>query len=163
MSARAAFPAAVTLLAAACGSPETPPEPLDAYPHATAMFDCAPWDGIATSLFLSAEPLDPGAPLGSVVPRPYLWISVYRDVDGLAGERFEIDQDRSAGAALCEHAGPCRPAAGGWIRFHDTSTRDALVGEFEVEIGVDPAPNGGAATLGGGFRADWHERRILCG
>lgn len=164
MIGRAGVSAVVALLVAGCGTPGALPASLDAYPHATAMADCAPWDGIATSLFLSAAPLEPAAPPGSEVPRPHLWISVYRGVDALAGERFEIDQDRTAGSALCDTAGPCRPVTGGWIRFRDVSTRETLVGEFEIELGPAGAANRGtAATLAARFRARWHERTFLCG
>lgn len=161
MSLRAPAVTVVAVLATACAGPGALPEPLDAYPHATAMADCAPWDGTATSIFLSAEPADASAPIGSEVPRPYVWISVYEGADALPGERFEIDQERSAGASLCEDEGPCLPATGGWIRFRDASPAGLLTGEFEVEVG--PSDAGGARTLTGGFRAVWHERRVLCG
>lgn len=164
MSPRALPMLVAAVLATACSGPGALPEPPDEYPHATAMADCAPWDGTATSVFLSAEPADPEAPIGSEVPPPHLWISVYDGADALAGERFEIDQDRSAGAALCTDEGPCRPATGGWIRFRDGSTREILTGEFEVEIGSAGVPSDGSVrSLAGGFRASWHERRILCG
>lgn len=161
MSPRASAMAVAAVLATACDGPGALPAPPDAYPHATAMADCAPWDGAAISVFLSSEPADPEAPIGSEVPRPHLWVSVYDGVNALAGERFEIDQERSAGAALCADEGPCLPATGGWIRFRDASPDGLLTGELEVEVG--PSDAGGVRTLAGGFRAVWLEREVLCG
>lgn len=154
----AALVGASAWCAACCGGqPEAQPgPPPEGYALAYAMEDCAPWDGAATTVILSADPLVPGAPLGSEVPRPHVWLSVYQPRLEVLGERFEIDQDRIAGAMRCPEEGRCEPASGGWVRFREDGDGRDLVGDFEL-IFED------ATTLAGGFDATWHERQVVCG
>lgn len=147
------------LLLGACRPSETtpPPGPPDGLPYAYARDGCAPWDGLATWIALSADTLRPGEPTGSEVLRPYVWISVYRPADELGGERFEIDQDRIAGAMRCTaEETRCDPSASGFVEFGTREADGSLPGSFRLRFED-------GSTVEGGFRAQWYERQILCG
>lgn len=58
----------------------------ESWPHAVAQRDCAPWDGAATSVHLTTEPLVSG---GSN-PMPMLRLSVYHDIGGVRGARWPL-------------------------------------------------------------------------
>jgi hypothetical protein len=147
------------LLLGACRPSETspPPGPPDGLPYAYAMDGCAPWDGRATWIALSADTLRPAEPPGSEVRRPYVWISVYQPADALGGERFEIDQERIAGAMRCTvEVTRCDPPASGFVEFQTREPDGSLPGLFRLRFED-------GSTVEGGFRAQWHERQILCG
>jgi hypothetical protein len=155
------------ILAGAAVSCADEPPPIEAttpgYPNAYPMTDCAPWDGIATSIYVSAGPLERAVTPGSEVPRPHVWISVYVAAPDLTGTTTTIDNERQASGALCPADGACVTASSGWIRIRETSADRSLVGEFELEF-FDPSELADTiSTLSGGFRAAWHERSILCG
>ncbi len=147
------------LLLGACRPSETSPPsgPPDGLPYAYARDGCAPWDGLATWIALSADTLHPGEPTGSEVLRPYVWISVYRPADALGGERFEIDQERIAGAMRCTtEVTRCDPSTFGFVEFRTREPDGSLPGLFRLRFED-------GSTVEGGFRAQWYERQILCG
>jgi hypothetical protein len=142
-----------------CRPSETSPSPIspDGLPYAYAMDECAPWDGAATLITLSADTLRGGRPTGSEVPRPHVWISVYRPAHALGGERFEIDQDRIAGAMRCTvEETLCEPSTSGFVEFRMRESDGSLPGVFRLRFED-------GSTVEGGFRATWYDRRILCG
>lgn len=141
-----------------CGPGEPPPysEPPAGYPHAYAMTDCAPWDGIATSITLSADTVRVDTPLGAEFDPPYLWIAIYESAGDLAGERFELDGVRTGGGSRCESGGACDAAEGGWVRILEVGDDRGLRGDFELRFAGEP-------PLVGGFDAEWIDRTILCG
>ena len=156
--------AILTSVAVGCAD-EPPPieDTMPGYPYAYAMTDCAPWDGIATSIYLSAGPLERAVLPGSEVPRPHVWISVYTAAPDLTGATITIDNERQASAALCPADGACVTASRGRIRIRETSADRSLVGDFELEFFAPSELADAISTLRGGFRAAWHERSILCG
>ena len=147
------------LLLGACRPSETSPPTgsPDGLPYAYAMNECAPWDGLATLITLSADTLRPGEPTGSEVPRPYVWISVYQPADALGGERFKIDQERIAGAMRCTvEETSCDPSTFGFVEFRMREADGSLPGLFR--LGFEDG-----STVEGEFRAQWYDRRIMCG
>ncbi len=163
MKASCAGPILAAMLLSTCAEPAAIPSPPEGYPYAYAMTDCAPWDGVATSIFLSADTLGNAVPAGSEVVPPFVRVSIYEAAVELPGRRFEIDGARSAGAERCERSGDCRVATGGWIRVRADATRERLAGDFELEFGPDPVSGRDADTLRGGFRAEWRQRSVMCG
>ncbi len=141
-----------------CGPGEPPPysEPPAGYPHAYAMTDCAPWDGIATSITLSADTVRVDTPLGAEFDPPYLWIAIYESAGDLGGKRFELDGARTGAGSRCESVGACDAAEGGWVRIAEIRDDRGMHGDFELRFPGEP-------PLVGGFEAEWIERTILCG
>jgi hypothetical protein len=147
----------VCLLVGACRPSETSPPPgsPDGLPYAYAMDGCAPWDGLATVITLSADTLRRAEPMGSEVPRPHVWISVYQAADALSGQRFDIDQDRIAGAMRCAvEVTRCDPSTSGFVEFRAREPDGSLPGFFRLRFED-------GSTVEGGFRAQWYERQIL--
>ncbi len=144
--------------ATACAPADPAPlsSPPPGYPHAYAMTDCAPWDGIATSITLSADTVRTDTPLGAEFDPPYLWIAIYESAGDLAGERFELDGVRTGGGSRCESGGACDAAEGGWVRILEVGDDRGLRGDFELRFAGEP-------PLVGGFDAEWIDRTILCG
>lgn len=145
---------ALLISASACG-PADPirTDPPAGYPNAYAMSDCAPWDGPATTIYLSSNEAEPDGLPGSEIAPPLVWVSVYQPRDALPGEGFDIDQGSIAGAMRCPSEGFCEPAAGGRIRFGPPATR--MAGDLVLDFHGD--------TISGGFDAAWVDRRVLCG
>ena len=132
-------------------------DPPDGLPYAYAMDECAPWDGAATLITLSADTIRAGAPWGSEVQRPHVWMSVYQPARALAGHRFEIDQERIAGAMRCEPGvSLCEPARSGYVEVVGREEDGSLRGSFRLEFDD-------GTRVEGGFRAQWFARKILCG
>ena len=151
----ASLAAPIVLLA--CGSdPGRSILPPDGYPDAVAMAACAPWDGVATAIYLTPSPVELRTTPGEEVPRPHIRISLYRAREDLAGERIEIDQDDAGAAARCGTDGACQSAYRGWVRIRPLVEDSALVGDVHLEF-VTGAP------LDGMFDARWHETRRICG
>jgi hypothetical protein len=84
-------------------------------------------------------------------------MSVYRPASALAGERFEIDQERIAGAMSCTlEESRCEPARSGFVEIRSREEDGSLRGLFELRFDD-------GSTVAGGFRAQWYDRPILCG
>lgn len=144
------------LFGCAPSEPALTTQPPSGYPHAYAMTDCAPWDGIATSITLSADTVRVDTPLGAEFDPPYLWIAIYENPGDLAGERFELDGARTGVGSRCESDGPCDATEGGWVRIVEVGDDRGLRGDFELRFPGGP-------PLVGGFDAEWIDRTILCG
>lgn len=114
-----------------------------------AAADCAPWDGAATSIYLSksAEPSGP----------PELQLVVYLSAEELVGRRIELGrQEAGSGIALhCESASSCTTSSAGVIEFASPADEGVLAGAYRVEF------DDGAVA--GTFRATWSKRVALCG
>ncbi|HEY9384057.1 MAG TPA: hypothetical protein VIP80_11155 [Gemmatimonadales bacterium] len=90
------------------------PQSVDESPSAALLQTCAPWDGPAVSLFLTDSP---GA---STYPAPpYRAITIYRDLNEVLGERFEVTATTpQVGIAQdCASAGRCAPVLGAAVQF----------------------------------------------
>ena len=131
-------------------TPSVPPAP-EGFPFATAGPDCAPWDGPAVTVFLTASPAD-----STSVPTPYLGLSTYRSPTEVEGRRFEWPaKEQVAGAYRCRAEGDCEASRLGYIRFDRSLPDGTLIGAFVAEFPRD--------TVEGGFRATWVARRMFCG
>jgi hypothetical protein len=141
------------LLLLACSTPSGDvPELPEPFTHATAMRDCAPWDGPAVSIILTTAPLD-----STMTPtEPWIHLSIWRDSAVLANGLHEWPSDEQVGAASeCPTADSCEAAETGRVRFREFEG-DTLVGQFRLTFRNDD-------PIEGGFRAVWLERRMMCG
>ncbi len=127
------------------GVPIEPAAPL----VGVAAADCAPWDGAATSIYLSRS-ADPSSP-------PELQLVVYLSVEGLPGRRIELGrQEAGSGIALhCESPSACTTSSAGIVEFSSPAEAGVLAGAYRVEF-VD-------GVVAGTFRATWSKRVALCG
>ena len=148
-----AGPVAVALMLACNGSSGELSELPEPFTHATAMRDCAPWDGAAVSILLTTAPLD-----STMVPMaPYLHLAIWRDPASLENGLFVWPSDEQVGAgSYCATADSCEAAQAGMVQFRATGDDSTLVGEFELNFrNEDP--------FTGGFRAVWLPHTVLCG
>jgi hypothetical protein len=127
------------------GAPVAPAAPM----VGVAAADCAPWDGAATSIYLSR--LD--HPSGS----PELQLVVYLAGEGLPGRRVQLGRpEAGSGIALhCESSSSCTTSSAGEIEFASPAEEGVLTGVYRVEF------DDGAVS--GTFRATWSRRVALCG
>jgi hypothetical protein len=126
------------------------PEP---FLHATAMQDCAPWDGPAVSILLTAEPLDSG-----LTPKaPYLRLAVWKDLGALQDAVFIWPSEEQVGSAsYCAEENSCEAALTGLIQFRKLGADSSLAGEFELTFANEE-------PFSGGFLARWLPHTMLCG
>jgi len=138
--------------AASCGGRDGPVESLR-LEHAYLQRTCAPWDGPATTLFLSN-----GDAVGGVVPQPYLMISVYESVSRAAGERYRITpRSGDIGAALaCAGESECEALSEAVVQFGPLDERAPA----RVMLRLTHADG---HTEGGEVVASWLEPADLCG
>jgi hypothetical protein len=120
--------------------------------RAWAAADCAPWDGAATSVFMTDAPED------SVAAYPLFRISVYHDMGSVTGARWRIGESVPDGATgvLCAPGANCASATGGWVEFESTTADGSLRGHYELTM-----PDGG--RLAGSFLAPVRHTRVMCG
>ena len=153
MKNRALRPVALLCLAlGGCRRTSPPAKSPAEFPNAYAVADCAPWDGPAVTLYLTARPAD-----SSGFPLPHLRISVWRDAHELPGHSFAWPADRQVGAAArCETPTDCRAASSGRVTFAAADPDSALSGSTELTFP-------GGTTTSGSFRAVWRKTRVMCG
>jgi len=120
-----------------------------------AVDDCAPWDGAATSIYLS--PVGPVRDLPP--PGPYLHLIVYRPGVRLPGTLVDIgarDGNMGAGIAVrCEAGGECASTEHGLIGFGQPGDEEELTGWYRLKFGEDSAA--------GSFSAAHLSRPAICG
>lgn len=143
----------VFLLLACAGEPAGEAQ-TESWPYAVARPDCAPWDGAATSVYLTSSPLDSGP----AAPMPSLRLSVYRGLDAVRGQRWPVGESGPDGAAavFCASEAACVSAASGWIQFESGPTAGPLRGRYEVLF-----PDG--TRRAGMFRAPVQDVVMMCG
>jgi hypothetical protein len=141
---------AVALTAACAGPQDTTPEMRWARVRASA--DCAPWDGAATSVFLSGSATD------SAAVYPSLRLTVYHDLESVSGARWQVGESGADAAApvLCPTEGACTAATQGWIEFAPRAGDGALIGRYDVTFP-------GGQRMRGQFHAPVDPTRALCG
>jgi len=143
----------LSLLLGCTGAPDLLTELPEPFTHATAMRDCAPWDGPAVSIVLTEGPLDSTGVAGV----PALYLSIWRGLDAIHDASFMWPADEAiATASWCESGEACEPALGGMIRIASVGEDSTVTGEFEVTF-RDGVP------VSGGFQAVWRDRVLLCG
>ncbi|HEV8125397.1 MAG TPA: hypothetical protein VGP80_14210 [Gemmatimonadales bacterium] len=147
-----AGPVAVACLLACSNSTELNQLPKP-FTHATAMGDCAPWDGAAVSILLTTGPVDSAAQPSP----PFLRLAIWKSRASLGSGVFAWPSDEQVGAAsYCVTGESCEAADTGRVQFRDTGSDSMVVGEFQLSF-----KNQG--PVAGGFRAVWLEHRVLCG
>lgn len=139
------------LTACATGGENSPPV-FEEWNHAVAMADCAPWDGPATTVYLTQVPYT------DQLTRPFLRLAVYRGVDEVAGQRWDVGvgHERDGLPALCPVMGECVTARSGWIAFEARGAGAPLEGRYDLTLET-------GKRIAGGFVAPVLERLALCG
>jgi len=123
----------------------------EGYSYSYAMRDCAPWDGPAVTVFLSASPIE-----STSVRNPFLALSTYRTPAEVVGGRFEWPGEKKVAGGYRRRAeGECEASTTGYVRFDQSLPDGTLIGAFVAQFPHD--------TVQGGFRAGWVERRLFCG
>ena len=106
-----------------------------------AAADCAPWDGAATSIYLSRS-ADPSSP-------PELQLVVYLSGEGLPGRRIELGrQEAGSGIALhCESPSSCTTSNTGTVEFSSPAEAGVLAsGILMLGVSLTTRPASDAAT-----------------
>jgi hypothetical protein len=139
------------LSACATGGDEPPPV-VEEWNHAVAMADCAPWDGPATTVYLTQVPYQ------AELARPFLRLTIHHGVSEMPGHRWEVgtDHDREGLPWLCPDSGECATARTGWIAFEGREAEDPLRGSYDLTF------EDGRRVVGR-FVAPVLERPALCG
>lgn len=140
-------------LAACTGSASEVGELPEPFTHATAMEDCAPWDGAAVSVLLTTQPIDSSWQ----VRLPSLRLSIWRDLAAVENGVFTWPADEQVGvASWCETENDCESARAGRVRFHGMAPDSLLTGEFDLSFA-------GRGQVKGGFKAAWRHHQMMCG
>jgi hypothetical protein len=122
------------------------------YPYAYAVPDCAPWDGPATTIYLTTSPTD-----STDFSYPQLRLSVYQGHAALPGNSFVWPGDRQVGNGIrCVEESGCVAASSGRITFGAAAPDGGIQGTAELRF-----PDGTSVT--GAFHAIWREPRMFCG
>lgn len=128
------------------------PNPPSGYPMAFAEDECAPWDGPAVAIYLTDKHLE-----GYPAPYPHLRIAIWRPAAELGGQiiRWSGD-DQSIGVAVrCPEAGKCQRADSVKLQFGSRGPDGVIPGYLELKFED-------GASIRGGFRAEWRDRRVMC-
>jgi tryptophan-rich sensory protein len=118
-----------------------------------AASDCAPWDGSATSLYLSE-----GAGADSLpVSPPFLHIALYDTPERLDSRTVTLgrSEEGSGTAVWCQSEAACAQATSGTVEFDRFVPGADLTGSYLIAF-----PDGRVTAA---FRAVWYPRRALCG
>jgi hypothetical protein len=114
---------------------------------------CAPWDGAAVVIYLVDT-----HPEGDTAPYPHLRIAIWRPAAEVGGQIIRWrGEDQSIGVAVrCSEAGKCQRSKSVGLRFRSREPDGTIPGYLELEFED-------GASIRGGFRAAWRERRVMCG
>jgi hypothetical protein len=140
---------AVALLAPASDS--GPAEPPSEFPFASATPECGPADGPAVTIYLLRDTM-PELPPGGARVRLYLW----HGLDDLRGRSWAVGGDSQDGFA------DYRDGTGTMTPLRGTVTVTRVLADSTVE-GEVALVSEGTFSVGGGFRATWIPRTLLCG
>ncbi len=142
---------ALCLVGCTSSSDEISTVPPAGYPLAFVMRDCAPWDGPAVAILLTAhaaESLGTGFPL--------VRLMIYPRDTLVAGRTYRWpEQPEMAMGNRCEAAIDCEAATSGEITLTELRA-DTAVGQARLLFA-----NG--TEIVGGFRAAWLHRQVMCG
>lgn len=129
-----------------------PPAPPAGYPLAYVMHDCAPWDGPAIAIVLTAHPLDSldAAP-------PLLRLVIYPRGESMTGHTYRWPSDpETAVGTRCTTEDSCEMATAGQVTLGVVSPETAVDGRVLLRFAS-------GEEIAGGFRAVWLQRRVMCG
>jgi hypothetical protein len=146
------------LLGAICGSgcnatsDRSPAAPPSGYPLAFAMHDCAPWDGPAIALVLTAHSLD-----SLELVHPLARVMIYPRGESMTGRtyRWPSDPEMAAGNR-CMSENSCEMATSGQVTLGVVRPDTVMEGRVRLRFA-------GGDEIAGGFRAVWLARRVMCG
>jgi len=117
------------------------------------MHSCAPWDGPAIGLLLSAKP----ASCGKASEGRYLSIYIWRDLPTSGPKTIEFNEGGdNGGASRCAETNKCERAISGRLTFYTFATDGEVTGFYEFHFkdgSVEQGP----------FKAEWCHERIVCG
>lgn len=126
------------------------PEP---FKFATAMRDCAPWDGAAVAVVLATAPADSS---GAINP-PFLRLAIWKGLDSVQHASFAWPSEDQVGAAsYCATEETCEAASSGRVEFKGLGADSTISGQFFLTF-----PSKGKVS--GGFKAKWVSHHFLCG
>ena len=149
---KVATSAALILLGCGSGYDLAPmPNPPDGFAYAYATPSCAPWDGRAVEILLTAAPaVDPEN------ARPLLRLVIYPRERDLARKsyRWPADPEMATGARCTADA--CDFAESGEISLRAVRADSAVEGTVTLRFQSNE-------VLSGGFRAEWRSRQVFCG
>jgi hypothetical protein len=148
--------AGLAAVACAAGRPAVElPDPPVAFPHAMAVRSCAPWDGPATDIYLTPDPVDSAA-LGPAAP-PYVSIGIWRGPAALPGTTIVWPgADQVGAASRCADGDACEAVSKGRVSFHPSPAVGELSGTLDLEFAS-------GLRIAGGFRARVRPNPALCG
>jgi tryptophan-rich sensory protein len=121
--------------------------------HGVAAADCAPWDGSATSFYLTNDASADSLP----VTAPFLHIAVYDTPERLGGRTVTLGRSEAGSgiAVWCQTESSCAQATSGTVEFDRFTPGAELTGSYLIAF-----PDGRVTAA---FRAAWYARRALCG
>jgi len=122
------------------------------FSYGTIRNSCAPTDGPAIVITLTAERTECERPSG-----PYASFAIWRGLPIHAGQVVEFGAGSNAGsAARCAKEGDCKLAQSATIVFDSYEDHSGATGHYEMNF------KGGEA-LKGSFEVKWCEERVRCG
>jgi hypothetical protein len=112
---------------------------------------CAPWDGPAIELTLTAEPAKCERVTGS-----HISMGVWRELPIHAGQVVKFGAGSDAGfASRCAKEGDCQRAETGTIVFDKYEDGSGAHGSYELHFKGE--------TVKGNFDVQWCKTRAICG
>jgi hypothetical protein len=142
--------AGVLVLVAGCTQTAAPPngeEPLGPgrFAHSAIHRTIAPWDGLATQLFLSEKPLAEGKPTA-----PFVSVRIYQAPSALSNQRvrLEVKETRQGAAQWIPKEGQDGPLSWVEVAFDEVREGKPVKGKYEVTF-----PDG--TQQRGRFEAIW--------
>ena len=145
MGSRASFAIIVGIaLSIACSAQAS-------FSHALIRASCAPWDGPAIDIRLTAE-----AAQCKDVTGPYLDMGVWRGVPIHAGQvvKLSSSSENEGFASKCTKVGDCERAQSGTITFDTYKDGSGATGHYELHFK--------SGDVSDKFDAKWCEERVVC-
>ena len=113
---------------------------------------CAPWDGPAIGITLTAEPSQ-----CERIKGPYISMGVWRGLPIHAGQTVKFGSGSDAGfGSRCAKEGDCQRAESGTIVFDKYEEGAGARGNYELHFK-------GGETVKGNFDVQWCKTRAICG
>jgi hypothetical protein len=113
---------------------------------------CAPWDGPAIAITLTAEPAQCDRVKGQ-----YISMGIWRGLPIHAGQTVKFDSGSDAGfGSRCAQEGDCQRAESGSIVFEKYEEGSGARGRYELHFK-------GGEKISGSFDVLWCKTRAICG
>jgi len=122
------------------------------YPLAFVMHDCAPWDGPAIAIVLTAHALD-----SIEAAHPLARVMIYPRGELLSGHTYRWPSDPEMAAGIrCVSEDTCEMATAGEVTLGPVRPDTPVEGRVLLRFVS-------GEEIAGGFRAIWLQRRVMCG